>query len=57
MNDSFYTLLAEFAWLGGYGRYVWPAYGLTLALLLIEPWLVRRRLARALQQPPVHDHL
>ncbi|MEH0168059.1 heme exporter protein CcmD [Roseateles microcysteis] len=34
--------------LGGYGRYVWPAYGLSLALMLVEPWLLRRRLARAL---------
>ena len=57
MNDSLYTLLAEVARLGGYGRYVWPAYGLTLALALIEPWLARRRLARALQQSPAHDDL
>ena len=34
--------------LGGYGRYVWPAYGLTLALMLAETWLAQARLARAL---------
>lgn len=34
--------------LGGYGRYVWPAYGLSFLLMLLEPWLVHRRVQRAL---------
>jgi heme exporter protein CcmD len=45
-----YPSLQALLELGGYGRYVWPAYGLTLALMVIEPWLLRRRLARALAQ-------
>jgi len=36
--------------LGGYGRYVWPAYGLTAWLMIAEPWLAARRLAKALSQ-------
>jgi heme exporter protein D len=36
--------------LGGYGRYVWPAYGLTALLMIAEPWLAARRLARALSR-------
>ena len=34
--------------LGGYGRYVWPSYGLTALAMWVEPWLAGRRLARAL---------
>lgn len=33
--------------LNGYGVYVWPAYAAMLAALLAEPWLIRRRAARA----------
>lgn len=33
--------------LHGYGIYVWPAYAAVLAGLLLEPWLIRRRTARA----------
>lgn len=33
--------------LHGYGIYVWPAYAVMLAGLLGEPWLIRRRTARA----------
>ena len=47
MNYPTFQALLE---LGGYGRYVWPAYGLTLVLMVLEPWLLRRRLARALHQ-------
>lgn len=39
--------LAELLHLHGYGIYVWPAYAAMLAGLLAEPWLIRRRLARA----------
>ncbi len=33
----------EFARMGGYGLYVWGAYGVTLALLVAEALAVRRR--------------
>lgn len=38
----------EFARMGGYGLYVWGAYAVTLALMLIEPLATRRRQRRAL---------
>lgn len=38
---------AELLHLHGYGLYVWPAYAAMLAGLLAEPWLIRRRMARA----------
>lgn len=39
--------LPELLNLHGYGIYVWPAYAAMLACLLLEPWLIHRRLARA----------
>lgn len=39
--------LPELLTLHGYGVYVWPAYAAMLGALLLEPWLIRRRLARA----------
>ena len=39
--------LDAFLRMGGYGRFVWGAYGVTLALMLAEAVLVRRRLRRA----------
>jgi heme exporter protein D len=41
--------VSEFFAMGGYGLYVWGAYGVTVAWMLLEPWLVRRRHARALR--------
>jgi len=38
----------EFFAMGGYALYVWGAYAVCLALMLAEPWLVRRHRARAL---------
>ena len=38
---------AELLQLHGYGLYVWPAYAAMLAGLLMEPWLIRRRIGRA----------
>ncbi len=35
--------------MGGYGLYVWGAYAVTAALMLLEPVLVRRHQTRALQ--------
>jgi heme exporter protein D len=39
---------AEFFAMGGYGFYVWGSYAVTLALMLAEPLLARRRHGRAL---------
>lgn len=39
--------LTDMLALQGYGIYVWPAYVAALAALLLEPWLIRRRTARA----------
>jgi heme exporter protein CcmD len=41
------STLTDVLALHGYGIYVWPAYGAVLAALLLEPWLIRRRSARA----------
>ena len=35
--------MSEFLSQGGYGAYVWGAYGLTLLLLLGEVWQLRRQ--------------
>jgi heme exporter protein D len=45
----------EFFAMGGYGVYVWPAYGLTAVLLLVnvlEPHWRERRLLRRLGRRP-----
>jgi heme exporter protein CcmD len=34
--------------MGGEGAYVWPAYGITLAVIIINVWAARRKLANAL---------
>ena len=39
--------LSEFLSMKGYGLYVWGSYGVTALVMLLEPWLVRRRLQRA----------
>ena len=39
---------AEFFAMGGYGLYVWPSFGACLALMVVEPWLVKQRHARAM---------
>ena len=39
--------LAEFFAMGGYGFYVWGAYGMTLVLVAIEVVAVRTRLRAA----------
>ena len=38
----------DFFAMGGYGLYVWGAYGLTLVLMLTEPLLAARRRRQAL---------
>lgn len=45
---------ADFVHMGGYGLFVWSAYGATLAVMLAEPWLAARRhrqAARAAAEP------
>lgn len=36
--------LSEFVAMGAYGAYVWPCYGLTLAVLIWSAWSARRQL-------------
>jgi heme exporter protein D len=40
----------EFIEMGGHGAYVWSAYGITLAVLIINVWLVRAKLRSALRR-------
>lgn len=44
---------ADFFAMGGYGLYVWGAYGVTLALMLIEPVTTRLRYRAALRRTSV----
>lgn len=41
---------AEFLHMGGYAAYVWPAYGLTAAVLIGLEWAGRRELKAAQAQ-------
>ncbi len=36
--------------MGGHAAYVWPAYGITLALIVFNVWAARRKLANALTE-------
>ena len=40
--------------MGGYGLYVWGAYALTAGVMLLEPWLAARRLAKAARAARQH---
>jgi heme exporter protein D len=40
----------EFIEMAGHGAYVWSAYGITLAVLIINAWLVRAKLRSALRR-------
>jgi heme exporter protein D len=42
--------LSDFLHMGGYAAYVWPSYGLTLLVLLLNIYWARRRLAEAREQ-------
>lgn len=44
---------SEFFAMGGYGLYVWGAYGLTALAMGLEPWLAARRRRRAIEQARV----
>ncbi len=41
---------AEFWNMGGYALYVWGSFGVTLALMVIEPILVRQRWRAAVKR-------
>jgi heme exporter protein D len=38
---------ADFIAMGGYARYVWPAFGITAVVLLLNLWTARRAHAEA----------
>jgi heme exporter protein CcmD len=40
----------EFLKMGKYAAYVWPAYGITLLILLGSAWAARRRRTEALRR-------
>ncbi len=40
----------DFLHMGGYGLYVWGSYGMTLAIMVIEPLLASHRRRAALAQ-------
>ncbi len=42
--------VAEFFNMGGYAFYVWGAYGIALAIFIIEIWLVNNKRKHTLQQ-------
>ena len=42
--------MSEFLDMGGYAPYVWTAYGITLAVIVLNAWLARRRFAQALNR-------
>lgn len=41
---------ADFFFMGGYGRYVWGTFGVSLVLMVVEPLLARRRGRQALRE-------
>jgi len=42
--------VSEFLAMGGDGAYVWSAYGITLAVLVLNAWLARGKRRSALQR-------
>ena len=42
--------MIEFLRMGGDGAYVWSAYGITLAVLIVNVWLVRAKHSTALRR-------
>ena len=42
--------MSEFFAMGGDAAYVWPAYGITLALLVVNVWWTRRMRSDALRR-------
>lgn len=46
----YWQSVAEFAHMGGYGGYVWGAFGLGALLMMAEIWQLRAR-RRGLREP------
>jgi heme exporter protein D len=42
--------MTEFFLMSGHGAYVWSAYGITLAVLILNAWLARAKLRSALER-------
>ena len=42
--------MTEFFLMNGHGAYVWSAYGITLAVLVLNVWLARAKRRAALQR-------
>jgi heme exporter protein D len=42
--------MSEFLRMGGYAAYVWPAYGITLIVIVLNIWSARRLRASKLEQ-------
>jgi heme exporter protein D len=42
--------VTEFFLMNGHGAYVWSAYGITLAVLILNVWLARAKHRSALQR-------
>ena len=42
--------VSEFLQMGGDGAYVWSAYGITLAVLILNAWLARGKRKSALRR-------
>ena len=40
--------MSEILSMGGQAAYVWPAYGITLAVIVFNVWAARRKLSNAL---------
>ncbi|MBU0753084.1 MAG: heme exporter protein CcmD [Gammaproteobacteria bacterium] len=51
---------AEFFAMGGYGLYVWGSFGVTLVVMIAEPFLVRHRrsaILRSLRRERIAEEL
>nr|WP_295079005.1 heme exporter protein CcmD [uncultured Roseateles sp.] len=55
MTMTVWNSFDDFLHMGGYGLYVWGAYGACLLLMALEARLSARRHARALQAEPLED--
>ena len=42
--------MTDFLSMGGDAAYIWPAYGITLAVVAINVWLAHRKVAGALAE-------
>ncbi len=47
--------MMSFVQMGGYAAYVWPAYGITLLVLVLNVWSARRSHRRKLDRARLSD--